>query len=256
MAELGWIDYTLPSRGVLYGDKVPGGVVSLRPMTAKEQALLSTQGGGVIGKITAVIETCCKLPVGLPHNDLLITDRAAILLALRTKTFGSEYTFQWRCQQCGKVSHTKIDIVQELEEKIAPHDLREPVEIKLPTLGKTIGVRFRRGTDEALLLKQAKRAQAKADEPDANASADSNPIHVLAHQLVTCEGEPFVDIIARRRFIEGWSAADLVFVEQTLADLEPGIDMSLYLDCPKCEFVNELVMPFTNEFFRPRLTRG
>lgn len=251
MTELGWMDYTLPSRGVLYGGKLPEGRISLRPMTAKQQALLQTQGGGVIGKLDALIETCCKLPNGFARAELLLTDRLAILLALRTKTFGPEYSFQWRCKHCGEFNTAKIDIVKELEETVAPADLKEPIEVALPQADCIVEMRFLRGTDEETLLRNAKRLKMQSNDND-----DGSYLMRVAMQLVSKDGEQFTNILDKRKFVENLSAADLVLLEDEVNDREPGIDLRLYLDCAKCSGTNEMGLPFTGEFFRPRRARS
>lgn len=251
MAELGWMDYLLPSRGVLYGGKLPDGKLPLHPMTAKQQALLQTQGGGVAGKVDALIETCCKLPEGLARGELLLTDRLAILLSLRTKTFGPKYRFEWRCKHCNAFNVANIDIVKDLDEQAAPPDLKEPLEVTLPQADCIVEMRFLRGSDEETLMRNAKRMKMTSNDSD-----DDSYLMRVAMQLVRKDGEPFTDILAKRRFIEGLPAADLVALEDEVNEREPGIDLRLYLDCPKCTGPNRMVMPFTAEFFRPGSNRG
>jgi hypothetical protein len=251
MTELGWMDYPLPSRGVLYEDKLPGGRVSLHPMTAKEQSLLQTQGGGVIGKLDALIATCCKLPQALSRAELLLTDRLAILLTLRTKTFGPEYSFQWRCKHCAAFNTAKVDIVRDLEEKTAPPTLKEPIEVTLPQRGCVVAMRFLRGVDEETLLRNAKRLKMQSNDGD-----DQSYLMRVAMQLVTKDGEPFGNILDKQRFVENLSASDLVYLEDEVSEQEPGIDTRLYLDCSQCSGTNEMGLPFTAEFFRPRRTRS
>lgn len=244
MAELGWTDYALPSRGVLYGDRLPGGKVQVKPMTSKQHALLVSQGGGVVGKLDAIIDTCCKLPAGITHKELLLTDRFAILLMLRTKSLGSEYTFRWRCR-CGNWMSTTVDIVKELDEKSAAPDLKEPIEIELE-VGR-VEARFLRGQDEEVVVRNAKRMQMQSSD-----NQDPSYLHRLAMQVVSLDGEPFENQIKRMAFIEALPVADLLRLEDGVTDAEPGIDTRLYLDCANCGATNEMGMPLTAEFFRPR----
>lgn len=246
MAELGWADYVLPSRGVLYEDRLPGGKVQIRQMTAKQQALLVTQGGGNLGKIDAIIDTCCRLPDKIKHKDLLLTDRFAILLALRTKTFGSTYTFRWRCR-CGQWQNASIDIVKELDEKPGSAETREPVEVTLPDAACVVHMRFLRGTDEEVVARNAKRIAMASND-----NSDPSYLQRLAIQLVSKDGEEFKNPLDRHRFIEGLTAGDLVLLEDSVSEAETGIDTRLYLDCNTCGETNQIGMPFTAEFFRPR----
>lgn len=251
MAALGLTEFQLPSRGVLYEGKLPEGRVQLQPMTAKQQALLQTQGGGILGKLDAIIDTCCKLPAGMPHKDLLLTDRLAILLALRTKTFGPEYTFRWRCRECGKSNSATINITEELNEKIGVEgQLVEPIEIELPDKGTTLKLRFLRGTDEAQAVKNAKRF-----EMQSNDAQDPSYLYRIALQLISEDEKPFANILEKQSFVEKLTAGDLIVIEDTVNEVESGIDNKLFLECGKCEATNEMGMPFAAEFFRPRRAR-
>lgn len=248
MAELGWTDYTLPSRGVLYEDRLPGGKVQVRQMSGKQQALLLTQGGGTIGKIDAIIDTCCKLPAGITHKELLLTDRFAILLMLRTKSFGPEYSFKWRCR-CTAWQQATVNVVEEMNEKAGTPDLKEPIEITLSDC--TVQARFLRGVDEETVMRNSKRMQMQSQD-----NQDPSYLHRLAMQLVSRDGEEFKNQIERLRFVENISASDLLALEDAVTEAETGIDTRLYLDCATCGTTNELGMPLTAEFFRPRSAGG
>ena len=246
MSELGWTDYVLPSRGVLYADLLPGGKVQIRKLTAKQQALLVTQGGGNLGKIDAIIDTCCRLPSEIKHKELLLTDRFAILLALRTKTFGSTYTFRWRCR-CGQWGNATIDIVKELDEKAGSAETHEPVEVELPDAKCVVHARFLRGTDEEVVARNAKRMVMASND-----NTDPSYLQRLAIQLVSKDGEDFANPLERIRFVEGLTGSDLILLEDSVSEAETGIDTRLFLDCNHCAETNQIGMPFTAEFFRPR----
>jgi hypothetical protein len=249
---LGTTEFLLPSRGVLYDGKVPDGRVDLRPMNAKQQALLQTQGGGIVGKLDAIIDTCCTLPNGFAHKDLLLTDRFAILLALRTKTFGGEYTFKWKCRTCGKQNTSTVDITKELNEKPGvPGQTVEPIVCELPVKGTKVSLRFLRGTDEAQVAKNAKRYEMSSNDPN-----DPSYLYRVAMQLVDEDGKPFPNILDKQRFVENMHARDLITIEDAVTEAETGIDSKLFLDCSKCDSTNEMGMPFTAEFFRPRRAGG
>lgn len=252
MPELGWTDYPLPSRGVLYEDKIPGGVVSLREMAAKQVALLQTQGGGITGKLDAIVDACCKLPdPSFKKRDLLLVDRFAIFLALRTKSFGHEYDFKWRCRSCGHWGSAHVNIGQDLNEKVGGKDTVEPVEVTLPGAGCTVQCRFLRGHDEDTVVRNAKRMKLESND-------DQDPSYLirLALQLVARDGEEFSNILERQRFIEQLTATDLYQLEDTVSAAEPGIDTRLLLTCNACDSDSEVQMPFTAEFFRPRQRGG
>lgn len=258
MTELGWTEYPLPSRGILYDGNLPGGLVEIRKQTAREQGRLMQQGGGMSGKIDAIINSCLRIPESFGSaKKLLITDRFAVLLALRTKTFGPDYQFDYRCTECRAQVRGNVNIVDDFEEKVPEADFTEPIIVKLPEAQQTVHLRFLRGEDETTVSKNAHRMKLQSNDAD-----DPTYLLRLAMQVVdveeVSEGErakmkalPF-----RQRWVEALSASDLIHLEDELNDVEPGIDTRVYLECPQCEFVNEMTMPFTAEFFRPRRSRS
>jgi len=250
MTELGWNSYTLPSRGQLYQGRLPDGIVQIRPLRAREQAKLMQQGGGIVGKVDSIISTCLKLPEGIKSKELLLVDRFAVLLALRTKTFGPEYTFDYRCQDCGEQQKGHINIVEDFDERTPDSDLAEPFDIELPDEGKVVKMRFLRGEDEDQIAKNSKRVKMQSND-----SADPSYLIRLAMQIMAIDGEDpekMRSLVDRQKFIEGISAGDLCVLEDAMNDLEPGIDTRIYPECSKCAYVNEMTMPFSAEFFRPR----
>jgi hypothetical protein len=250
MAELGWNKYILPSRGVLYGGRLPDGEVQIRPLQAREQAKLMQQGGGIMGKVDALISTCIKLPDKITPKELLLVDRFAVLLALRTKTFGPEYTFDYRCEGCTEQQKGHINIIEDLSERTPEGELQEPVEVELPDLGQTVKMRFLRGEDEEQVAKNARRVKMQSNDAD-----DQSYLIRLAMQVVEIEDElpeKIAPLPFRQRWIENLTASDLCVLEDTMNDLEPGIDTRIYPECGKCAYVNTMTMPFSAEFFRPR----
>lgn len=247
-APLGWTPFTLPSRGVLNGDKLPEGKIQIRKMKSKQQALLEQQGGGLIGKLDALVSTCVKLPEGMEHKDMLLTDRFATLLALRTVTYGPVYSFRWQCIYCNTWGHETINIVNDLEERAAAEDLTEPFDVQLTNPECTLQLRFLRGTDEKDVAKYAKRMKMNNSQDP----TDPSRLYRTALQLEAKDGEPFRNILDKQRFVEDLDADQLIILEDAITAVEPAIDTRLYLECANCEAINEKGMPFEAEFFRPK----
>tara|TARA_R100001086_G_scaffold201006_1_gene117239 strand:- start:2963 stop:3844 length:882 start_codon:yes stop_codon:yes gene_type:complete len=250
-SPLGYTDITLPSRGAFYGPNsvvptpaLPGGVVAIRQMRVAEEEHLATAGGDVIAKIAKIIEAVTRLPAGFRPDQLLVTDRLFIMIALRRITFGPNYPVTFRCDECGANNREVIDVVQELNEKAAADDASEPVLVDLPDAGKRIGLRFFRGFDELEAARDARRAEARG-QPQTPVSAR------LMRQIVEIDGDDSINAFAKKDLVAQMTAADSARVRKTMLDAETGIDLTLYQPCAKCGAVNEFDMPFTAEFFRP-----
>ena len=89
------IDVILPSRGRFYGDRLPDGKVTIRPMTVKEEKLLAG-GGNKLSLADKVLERC-MISNTMPLKDMILTDKFFLLLNLRAISYGPEYTFELRC---------------------------------------------------------------------------------------------------------------------------------------------------------------
>lgn len=253
----------LPSRGLLYTG-VPGGEVQIRKMLVAEETALLSAGGDVLTRISRVIQACVSIPGGMRHEDLLLVDRFYLLIALRTDSLGPSYNFSFRCEHCGQINKTTIDIVKELNEKVAVPDganghlevptaegeaenavvLYEPIETKLVDLDATVGLRFLRGSDEAEITRQASRVRARGD------GADPTLPMRLARHIVTVDGIE-LSLLERESLARRLTMRDSATIRLAIEAHEPGIDTTVVRDCTSCGGTNAQSMPFTAEFFRP-----
>jgi len=218
----------------------------MRKMRSTEMAKLQGQGGNALAKIEAVVNSCTKLPEGFSPKELLLTDSFFLMLAMRTMTFGSEYTYTYRCRFCGSVERATTDIVADLDEKPASDDLTEPIEIELPDAECTVACRFLRVADQDLVTKHAKRTKMSTAD-----SSDPSYAYRMALSLIERDGQQFSDILQKQDFITRLSAADSVRLERGISDKEPGVDIRVFPDCSSCGATVEQALPFDAEFFRP-----
>lgn len=239
---------TLPSQGVLYGDKIPGGRFELRPMTTAEEAILFNTSGDGISKVNAVIDACA-VTKDIPLEDLLLIDRFYILLVLRTRSFGAVYAFPTRCQGCQAQFKTEINISEDLEINPMSEDVVEPFDVTLPFNGDTVSLRFLRGKDEVRVARHAKRIRMQSTDP-----GDPSHTHRMALQIVAINGRE-VQLVEAQRYVESLDIGDSNAIRTRVEEVEGGVDTTCYVDCRMCGFVNEIDMPFTIEFFRPSARR-
>ncbi len=276
MAEIHWQPMTLPSQGVLYRDLdtgeelLPGGKIEIRKTRGQEDAVLLSQGLDGLDRIAKIINACSRLPKlaldapeKMTRQDLLLTDRMAILLALRTLAFRTPwYNYIYKCQFCNKTTKAWINLVEELPERSPealadakfaageierPEDfeLKEPIILDLVDEGVQIAVRFLRGTDEVKIARRAKRLTMTSND-----LGDQSAILRQALQIVTVDGEDMKDA-HKEAFVRQLSSGDLAQLRIAVDDLEPGLDLRIFPTCDKCGADNELSLPFTAEFFRP-----
>lgn len=235
---------TLPSMGVPYGDKVPGGIVDLRPMTTAEEAILYNAAGDGVSKISNIINACF-LSKSITTEELLLTDRFYILLMLRTRSFGARYDFPIRCASCGQQSKTNVNLAEDM--KIVPMDagMVEPFDVNLPISGDVLSLRFLRGKDEARIAKHAKRMRLQSSDP-----ADPSYLYRLALQIVAINGKES-NLMTAEEYVRKLDVGDSKAMRIAMENAEGGVDTTIYVDCAQCGFANEMELPFTVEFFRP-----
>ncbi len=239
---------TLPSKGDLYDGKLPGGEVRIKSMTAHDQSVLFSSGS-TEERINKIIANTCILPPGFDVGDLLTVDRMAILLAVRTFTFGSTYEFGYQCRSCRAQNKHTVDIVEDLSQTEV-ETLVEPFEFKLPDCGKVVAMRFMRGKDEQAIQKYAKRMAMQSSD-----ASDPSALHRQARLIVNIDGET-KDIVMKEAFVKNLSARDYIIIDNELDAREPGIDLTVYCECKKCQSTNDMKMPFDLEFFRPSALRA
>lgn len=258
--ELGWVDVTLPSRGRFYGDKLPGGVIQVRPLMAAEMAMLATQGGSPIDKIEALLRACGRFGT-LDLDDMLASDQLMAAFGLRAVTYGTEYQFDYYCERCQSKQRATVDIAKDCNERLPAEGQTEPMRLELPASKQTVLVRFLRSKDLKAVLQNAKqqaRASAAAQRTKlASVEADSPSTYLyrlaltLVARLVDGAETPFKNILDKESFIRGLTARDALYIERSIAQAEPGVDTTVYLTCGACSAENETTIPFDAEFFRP-----
>lgn len=250
--DLAYTEIQLPSRGILYGPDaviktppLPEGRVQIRKMRIEEDEILAGSGGSALTRVSKIIARCSKLPQGFDAEHLLVSDRMFLLMAIRTHTFGPIYQIQFQCPHCKHRNPKRpVNIVTELSEKLLPEDVREPLDVKLPDLGTTIGIRLLRGIDEHETVKAAKAAETRGHI--------GTPVQdQLRLIIVTIDGEPVTNPLRRIDLIRQFTAADIVAVRETLDQHDFGVDTTVIPNCEKCEAAVELDMPFGTDFLRP-----
>lgn len=239
---------TLPSRGYLYEGKLPEGKVKLRSTTAKEEKLLYGGRGAVGEKINVLLSRCMDLPSGFTPTDMTLGDRMFCIIKIRMLSFGASYPIMARCADCQEQFRHEIDMT-DLEVTYYPEDeeFEEPFKVSLPMSGKTVGFRCLRGRDEDAIYKFEKQKKAKG----ARQLEDDSYTYGMARRIVSIDDEK-VDQMAALRFVESMVSKDSMEFRFATEEKDCGIDTELTIECPYCSFLNRLIMPFNDEFFRPK----
>ena len=241
----------LPSRGLFYGDGVPGGIVHVEPMGTKQEKLFAAgrQGSVVLDKI---FDDCLSVPI--PHKKLILGDRIWALLNIRSVSRSNMYPVGYKCEDCRKQGSVEIDLLK-LPIRTLPEDFTiedYPFTCKLPLQEKEIGIRLLTGEDEDSIErygKQVGKHNPQAEEP-------AKYVYRLARKIATIDGEK-AGIQDSMRLVESLVGADSQAVQDSLDEYAVGPDLNIEITCQHCGYENdEEVIPIKGAFFRPKRRRA
>lgn len=241
-------DLILPTKGIFYEGKVPEGKVSLEPMGTKEEKMLSAgRAGNVESMLDRVFRTTLECPI--PSHDLKTVDRFFVLIKLRVMSYGPEYHFTYKCEDCNQKVSGIINL-DKMEITYADEDMQEPFEVTLPLTGDTIQWKLLTGNDETTIRRSADRMHQKGR------AKGGDPAYILRLcQHIVSINEEEKNIGDLTKYVESLKGQDsLAFRDAIEGGNEIGVNLLIVSHCtyPQCGWPTEIVLPFGPEFFRPR----
>lgn len=239
-------NYTLPSRGILYGKDFPSEVTIRSMTTFEEKARLGNQG--FYKTMCNMIDTVVTSPDNFDTKQMTLFDFYYLMYKMRTVSYGNIYNVSVTCPKCGKTTVCKVDL-DKLEVTELPENFVEPFTIgPLPRSGDTLECRFLRVSDAITNDKKAQDILKKSPEY----VGDPNYILTRCSQIVTINGEerlPY-DI---ETYVEDMDAMDSAYFTQAYDKIvnEFGMNTDCFDVCSSCGEELEFGLPFSAEFFRP-----
>ena len=178
-------------------------------------------------------------------SQLFIGDKNALILASRINGFGSEYTAQVGCQNCGATSEHLFEL-NEVKPKAIPENINFSTNgtffVKLPKTGVEAELRLLTGEDEKELAATADKRR-KLKLPDTLLTDQYKKIIVSLNTVSERSTvEEFVDIMP---------AQDAMHLRKEYEAARPDMDMSYSYECEACNATNDVDIPFSANFFWP-----
>lgn len=183
----------------------------------------------------------------IPWGKILVCDRFTVLAAIRSLTYGSDYFFPVKCGEngrgCGYPFEWEVDL--ETEVPIYPLPPESIAKIaagnnRFETVldGTSIVFKLLTGTDERRAGKNIRKNKSELFTT------------ALASRIVEVEGRD-------RRDIKSWlDDLDLDFQLELLGkfeDVDGGLESELEVECPDCDRIQTITVPFEGEaFWLPR----
>lgn len=243
----------LPSCGKTYHPNHPlygKEVVEIRPMTAREEDILTSKAFLKKGTVITELIKSCLVDKAINPNDLLIGDRNALMVAIRITGYGAEYDAEIECPECNAKAPHQFNLgalpIQRLE--IEPvQEGTNVFEFMLPFTKKMVKFKFLVGRDEEEIVATAEK------QKKLGMNSDSVVTTNLLYSIVSVDGVEDRSKIAS--FVRMMPARDSLALRNYIRDNEPGIKMRQETSCPACGHSEEVGMPITTGFLWPSAGR-
>ncbi len=241
----------LPSRGKLYpvdSTLFDRETVEIRPMTAREEDILTSKALLKKGTIITELLRSCLVDKSIDPTHLLAGDRNALMVAIRITGYGHEYDAEITCgnDECEIKSGRTFDL-SALEIKrldIDPiQDGQNLFTFALPVSKKVVKFRFVTGFDEEDMSKTQEQMKKLG-------MASNNTVTMGLQHTVFSVGD-VTDRNKISQFIRAMPARDSLALRTYIRNHEPGIIMKQDVTCDKCGHVEEVNIPLGVNFLWP-----
>lgn len=240
----------LPSGGILYGEDSPwhSGEVVYRMMSVADERYMAGARKDSDSLVSEILQRCLVSPAASKADvrDLLVADRAFLLVRLRQLSYGDAYGFSAGCPACQAIDRYEVNLANLDVEELAEGFI-EPIKVELPLAKRWVELALPRGRDEEEVARQTKAFRKRFGKDGGDPSYTIR----MASYIRTIDGQP-ADFIERKSLVEGLYGRDSLAIRQAVEDVKLGLQTEVQLECPSCGHEFKIGMPMTDEFFRPR----
>jgi len=238
----------LPSEGLLYPQDNPlsSGKLEMKYMTAKEEDILTN--ANLINNNTVLDKLLQSLIVTkINFDDLLITDKNALLIAARILGYGKDYSFNYYNPVTGTSEKVTVDLTKLKEKKLDRSLVKTPgvneFEFKLPTTGNIVTFKLLTHKDE----KDIERELQGMKKVNPNGSSEVTTRFKKIITSINGDRDPK----AIRGFVDVMLAPDSRALRKHITEIQP--EILLTFDYESDTHVEEGVeIPIGTEFFWPK----
>ena len=231
--------YTLPSKGLLYGEKF-NPTITLRSWTTEEEMLRCSPNELEHENMAKVIDACILEELPISAYDMCVGDYTFLLHKLRIVSKGKIYPMVVQCPNCGEIVKADVDLDTELVLEYDPEKGLDN-EITLPVSGDVIKLSLQtpRKIDEVKMkAKELRKKTGLNLDYSIMYSAMSYISKVNNKTLNDVELENYV----RKLNIEDLNTIRIKGVE---LDGKVGLDSSVIAKCKNCNY--EIVTNFREQ---------
>lgn len=240
----------IPSHGYLYKDITDDpdilekGSIRVRPMTVKEEKILTTTRLVKSGQaLDLIFKNVIKSKID--PSKMTSSDRVFIMLWLRSVSYGNIYKFNLQCPSCQGRFEYEVDLSQHPITEFEDENISEPFTLTLPVSKAKVEYRLPRGVDEIEIIKMQ-------NQPKKMNDSDDSIVKRLASILIKVELQDGKEVPQKyyQQFVESLVARDASVFRQALEENDCGIEDIKDIDCPHCGYEYDTPIPITENFFR------
>jgi hypothetical protein len=207
----------LPSKGMFYSHGISE--VSVEYMTSKDEDLLTTPSLIDSGNLLDILlKRKIKTP-GINPSELLQGDRDAVILFLRTSSYGPEYTVQLPDPRTGVVFKSTVNLLKlkYKEIKESPNQNGHFI-VQLPMRKKTIIFRLLTAGEDTLISKNAEAIKETYNEDFSQYGTMRLKASIIAINEKT--DRSYID-----KFVDAMPALDAITIRKKILEVSPDINM-------------------------------
>lgn len=251
--------FQLPSRGQIYEGLglVNDDSVKIRPFLAGDQKVMATRGSDSYRIYFNLLSRIVLEPLKLDINKLLVSDANAILFAVRMMSFGPEYSFRHKCENCETTETVEVDLSQ-IDVNYAEdiENFAREFVIDLPNAKDAVTMRLPTLDDEKFV---ATYIAGRKKKGEVFASQLDNTYIRLAHLITESSGlnaQLAKSISSKIEYVEKMQLADLNYLIEESAVHDCGITGNVAHTCTSCGWENDVKVGISEEFFRSNSRRS
>jgi hypothetical protein len=233
-----------PQNSVLHNKQV----LEIRAMTAQEEDILSSRALIQKGTVITHLIQSCLIDKAVDVQNMLLGDRNSLMVSVRITGYGSSYNADSTCPECGERSAQQYNLTDleikrlEIEPVIAGENR---FSFTLPVTGKEVHFKFLTGEDEA----ERNLTMERKKKMSPGMKVDSAVTSKLEQLILSIDGVTERNKI--NQFVKKMPALDSRRLRAYIEKQEPGIDMSVWMSCPRCSNTSRVSLPIGTNFFWP-----
>lgn len=207
-----------PSNGMFYQHHISE--VNVEYMTSKDEDLLTTPSLLENGTVLDVLLRRKIKTNGIVVKDLLAGDRNAVLLFLRTSSYGVDYSVQVTDPRSGLPFKTVVDLSKlQYKEMTERPDEHGHFNVQIPMRKKLVKFKLLTVGEEDILFKKA-----EAVKEAYNQEFNEYNTMKLKSSIISIDGN--TDRMYIDKFVDAMPALDAYTIRKKILDVSPDVDMA------------------------------